>query len=238
MGSSRLVGAALILIVVWIVVYWFTPSPGQDAPLRVSRGEAPAPITQPQTPAPQEAETVPPAPEQSTTTEDDTGRPSDGLEDVSPDELAEFEEERGTGESEFPVIPPTTRTYVSQQGDTFESIARKFFGSRNYWGVVANANPNVDPNRLGPGTTLSIPVDPRNVQGIPADGQEEPPLPEPDMTKYIVARGDTLSEISKALYGRASLWRRIVDANPGLDPERLRPGMVLKIPPPPAAEDD
>jgi nucleoid-associated protein YgaU len=236
MGSSRLVGAALILIVVWIVVYWFTPSPAQDAPLRVSRGEAPRPMTQPQDPPPAEPEVLPPAAEQ--IVPEDTTPPDDGLQDVSPDELEQFEADRGTSEPEFPIIPPTTRTYTSQQGDTFESIAQKFFGSRNYWGVVANANPNVDPNRLGPGTKLSIPVDPRNVQGVPADGEEEPPLPEPDMTEYIVARGDTLSEISKALYGRASLWRRIVDANPGLNPERLRPGMVLKIPPPPAAEDE
>ena len=55
-----------------------------------------------------------------------------------------------------------------------------------------------------------------------------------DHAEYVVQRGDTLSDIARALYGRASLWPRIRDANPGVDPERLRPGAVLRIPPPPA----
>jgi nucleoid-associated protein YgaU len=56
-------------------------------------------------------------------------------------------------------------------------------------------------------------------------------------TSYTVQKGDTLSHIAKAQYGKASQWRRIFDANRDQldDPDRIQPGQVLKIP---AADDD
>ncbi|MBJ6981904.1 LysM peptidoglycan-binding domain-containing protein [Luteimonas sp. MC1572] len=52
-------------------------------------------------------------------------------------------------------------------------------------------------------------------------------------TSYTVQKGDTLSHIAKAQYGKASQWRRIFDANRDQldDPDRIQPGQVLKIPP-------
>ena len=49
---------------------------------------------------------------------------------------------------------------------------------------------------------------------------------------YTVERGDTLSEIAQRLYGRASRWHAIFDANRDQldDPDRIEPGQVLKIP--------
>lgn len=54
---------------------------------------------------------------------------------------------------------------------------------------------------------------------------------------YTVQKGDTLSHIAKAHYGKASQWQRIFAANRDQldDPDRIRPGQVLRIP---AAEDD
>jgi nucleoid-associated protein YgaU len=51
-------------------------------------------------------------------------------------------------------------------------------------------------------------------------------------TSYTVQKGDTLSHIAKAQYGKASQWRRIFDANRDQldDPDRIQPGQVLKIP--------
>jgi nucleoid-associated protein YgaU len=59
-------------------------------------------------------------------------------------------------------------------------------------------------------------------------------------TEYTVRKGDTLSHIAQAHYGRASQWRLIFDANRDLldDPDRIQPGQVLKIPPGEAREDD
>ena len=56
---------------------------------------------------------------------------------------------------------------------------------------------------------------------------------------HTVAKGDTLSHIAKTYYGKATLWPRIFEANRDqLDnPDRIRPGQVLKIPAAPAAKD-
>lgn len=47
---------------------------------------------------------------------------------------------------------------------------------------------------------------------------------------YTIARGDTLGEIASRLYGDATRWRVIARANPGLDPNRLLIGQVIKLP--------
>lgn len=50
---------------------------------------------------------------------------------------------------------------------------------------------------------------------------------------YTVQAGDTLADIATLFYGSAAPWRRIVEANPGLDPAQLTPGQALVIPPAP-----
>jgi len=49
---------------------------------------------------------------------------------------------------------------------------------------------------------------------------------------YTVEKGDNLSTIAKHFYGRQD-WKRIYDANRDQldDPDRIKPGQVLKIPP-------
>ncbi|MFM8980870.1 MAG: LysM peptidoglycan-binding domain-containing protein [Planctomycetia bacterium] len=49
-------------------------------------------------------------------------------------------------------------------------------------------------------------------------------------TTHVVASGDTLGGISKKYYGKASLYPRIEEANPGVSARDLRVGMKLKIP--------
>ncbi|MBO0733632.1 MAG: cytochrome C oxidase subunit IV family protein [Methylocapsa sp.] len=55
---------------------------------------------------------------------------------------------------------------------------------------------------------------------------------------YTLKPGDTLWKIAEAVYGRGhgAEYRRIFEANKQLlsDPSRIRPGRVLRIPPPPA----
>jgi nucleoid-associated protein YgaU len=54
----------------------------------------------------------------------------------------------------------------------------------------------------------------------------------PEVRTYTVEKGDTLSHIAKAHYGRASKWRAIFEANRDVldDPDKIRPGQVLTIP--------
>lgn len=49
---------------------------------------------------------------------------------------------------------------------------------------------------------------------------------------YTVAAGDNLSKIAKHFYGDANAWKRIFDANRDQlsDPDRIKPGQMLKIP--------
>jgi nucleoid-associated protein YgaU len=51
---------------------------------------------------------------------------------------------------------------------------------------------------------------------------------------YEVQSGDTLLSIAEQFYGDTTQWRRIYDANKdviGSDPDKLKIGMKLKIPP-------
>jgi nucleoid-associated protein YgaU len=51
---------------------------------------------------------------------------------------------------------------------------------------------------------------------------------------YEVQSGDTLASIAQQQYGDGTQWRRIYDANKdaiGADPDKLKLGMQLKIPP-------
>lgn len=215
-GSARYGVAVLILVVLWIAVYWWTPAPAPtpvvsfgDTPSSRPAPAATAPSTsQPITPpvvfeAPPQAEPESPAPE--------------------PERSA--------------VIPPSFRDYTVRPGDTAESISRRFYGTPQHWQQVMKANPRVDFMRLKAGRVIRIPVDPNNIQGLPAEVDSPPPAPPPAMLEYRVKSGDTLSDIAREIYGRAAMWTIIRDANRdkvGADGSRIRPGMVLLIPPAPS----
>lgn len=47
---------------------------------------------------------------------------------------------------------------------------------------------------------------------------------------HQVHSGETLSIIAAAAYGNANLYPAIIRANPGIDPNHLKPGMILKLP--------
>ena len=52
-----------------------------------------------------------------------------------------------------------SRTYVVRDGDTLASISRKFYKSSGHWKKIRDANRSVvvDPAKLKPGQTLTIP---------------------------------------------------------------------------------
>ena len=53
---------------------------------------------------------------------------------------------------------------------------------------------------------------------------------DPELTTYVVKRGDTLASIAAGVYGDPALWRVIAEANRQDDPRRQQTGRVLTIP--------
>jgi LysM repeat protein len=71
----------------------------------------------------------------------------------------------------------------------------------------------------------------------PAEAPLDPPTTPPgsQTNLYTVQPGDSLSRIATQIYGQSSLWTLIFEANRDLldNPNMIRPGMKLKIPPKP-----
>lgn len=46
-----------------------------------------------------------------------------------------------------------------------------------------------------------------------------------------IRRGDTLSAIAERIYGNSSLWKQLAEYNGIRDPEKLRVGQIIEVPP-------
>jgi LysM repeat protein len=59
---------------------------------------------------------------------------------------------------------------------------------------------------------------------------DEVAQPSPEANTYVIRKGDTLWSIAKRKLGSGRRWKEIVDENPGLDPQRLVIGKVIRLP--------
>jgi nucleoid-associated protein YgaU len=75
-----------------------------------------------------------------------------------------------------------------------------------------------------PATTAEAPARPTP----PPARTHEAPAPEP--TTYTIRRGDTLWSLAQRRLGSGRRWTEIATANPGLQPQALRIGQVIRIP--------
>lgn len=64
----------------------------------------------------------------------------------------------------------------------------------------------------------------------PNDAGTSPRPPFAASREHVVRAGDRLANIAKQYLGDAGAWKAIADANPGLDPARLKVGQKLAIP--------
>ena len=72
-----------------------------------------------------------------------------------------------------------------------------------------------------------------NISGIASvDDQVKTATPGTASQFYTVKSGDTLSAISKQVYGNANLYNKIFEANKPMlkSPDKIYPGQVLRIP--------
>ena len=130
-------------------------------------------------------------------------------------------------------VPPTPnslpRTYTVQEGDTFGSIAVKYYSEERMWYQIAQANPSIDPKRLQIGQVIVLP----NRETTVREREEvQPPTTGKDQN-YTVRPGDNLSKIAKKFYGDSEQWELIYARNRqliGPRPDALKVGMELVIP--------
>jgi LysM repeat protein len=114
----------------------------------------------------------------------------------------------------IPVPPPVTCPggffYTVVAGDTLFSIATRYNTTVN---AILQANPGLNPNRLFIGQRICIPV--------------PPPVTCPGGFFYTVVAGDTLFSIATRYNTTVNA---VLQANPGLDPNRLFIGQRICIP--------
>jgi nucleoid-associated protein YgaU len=123
-----------------------------------------------------------------------------------------------------PTAAAAAHDYVIQPGDSLSSIAAQWFGDDGLWDLIAAANPQLEPHRLRPGDLIRLP---------PPDARRQARTVPGGSGTYVVASGDTLSDIARSVYGQSSRWAEIFEANRELlqnDPHRLKVGMTLRIP--------
>jgi LysM repeat protein len=118
------------------------------------------------------------------------------------------------------LAPAKNTTYVIAKGETFRSIARKYGLTQ---GDLERANPKVDADAPKAGTKLVIPAAIASDRGI-ADAGKSKSIIE---ATHTVTEKDTYYTIGKK-YGLTE--DAIAQANPGVNPNRLRPGSKLIIP--------
>ena len=127
-------------------------------------------------------------------------------------------------------------THEVRSGETLSAIAAKSYGDAEAWRAIAAANPGVDPNRLVVGQTLVLPA-PTEIAankkggGAPTASAPAAPTVEPGPGgTYTVRSGDVLSRIAQDHLGTVKRVPEILALNPGLVPERMYAGQVIRMP--------
>ena len=126
--------------------------------------------------------------------------------------------------------------YVVQEGDTWNGLARRFYRDTRYLSQLRTANEELE--ELVAGERILVPVFDL-ARGVEDRRPYEPTARrEPEQARpagadvYVVQEGDTLSSISLAVYGTATRWEKIYEANKDLlsSPDWLKLGTKLRIP--------
>jgi nucleoid-associated protein YgaU len=161
------------------------------------------------------------------------GRPDDGRPDSPVGRMA------GSGVTlpveEAPPPPEPLKKHKVQPGESFWSIAQKFYKDGNKWRKIFEANKEKipTPERLRPKMTIIIPKldSPAPAAREAFDNNVEPAVSRSGRTVHVVAKGETLSQIARRYYGRPD-YKPILKANAALIPNKnhLKVGIRLVIP--------
>lgn len=113
-------------------------------------------------------------------------------------------------------------TYRVKKGDSLERIAKSLDTTAE---ALAAANPGLTDKNLKAGATIAVPSEAAKAAQATWGRPAAPPAG--PMTEYTVKEGDILSKVANSHGART---RDVIAANPGINPDNLRPGTVLKIP--------
>ncbi len=97
----------------------------------------------------------------------------------------------------------TTQEHKVAPGDSLSLISEKYYGSRDFWPVLARANKIKNPNIIFVDSTLQI----------PPKSEAEQTRTLMTQTSYKVESGDTLFAIAEKVYGDGSKWTILDRAN-------------------------
>ena len=115
-------------------------------------------------------------------------------------------------------------------GETLDCVAEWYTGDSKNAGKLADLNPYINPDKIPVGGEVVIPI------GMLKTRE---PLPKSfsnayrrDYYKHTVHwPGESLSLIASWYTGSSKNWRKLAKANPGLNPNRIKGGNVIMIPP-------
>jgi len=128
----------------------------------------------------------------------------------------------------------TPRRYTIRSGDKVWVLVVKRWGLKeSFIEAIRKVNPERNMLRLQVGDELVIP-DPSGYRRK-ASAKKEGAAPSGNassarLVRYEIQEGDMLQSIAAKFLGSRHDWRKILEANPGLKPEKLRPGNVILIP--------
>lgn len=129
-------------------------------------------------------------------------------------------------------------THRVQPGDTFSSLAERYYGSAKLTGFLIASNPHIsDPNRLRVGTVVKIPPRPSDetLQRATSTAKPSATSAEGERRTYSVQSGDSFYAIARDVLGDPARWKELFDLNKELvhgDPTRLQVGQVVVLPNP------
>jgi nucleoid-associated protein YgaU len=135
-----------------------------------------------------------------------------------------------------PQPKPAGRTYSVRAGDTLSEIAQRELGSSRRWPEIVAANPGLEPATLRSGTSIRIPGTasaaasepaPRTASAPPKEVAQDAPKPG---ATWKVGKGENLWRIAERALGDGKRWGEIAKLNPGVNPDKLLLGQVLKLP--------
>lgn len=131
---------------------------------------------------------------------------------------------------------PEFREYQVVRGDNLWRIARRAYGSQDpkYVALLKEANPKVRARngQVNLGERIQVPTEATAERMLAALVAAAAPAAETDDVRwYTIQRNDSLIRIARRHLKDATRWREIVKLNRSLNPDRIYPGMKIKLPP-------